>query len=178
MGALRNHQFTGLGFIENKSRMVFDPATLAMMFGASSGVTSTIATITSVAQPVLGVMGAISGIQEAKAQEAEFERQSKEERLMASIEAERMRREGRQKQSAERVAMLESGAMSGTAEGVLEQNAVAQELDALTVEFRGEQRARAAEFQAEQAGRGASPLNIFSAAVEGFSDFDPLNVGN
>lgn len=153
-------------------------AELFLALGASAGTVSTVSTITSIAQPVLGVMSAVSGISEAKAQEAEFERQSKEERLMASIEAERVRREGRQRQSAERVAMLEGGALSGTAEGVLEQNAVAQELDALTVEFRGEQRARAAEFQAEQAGRAASPLNVFGAAIEGFTDFDPLNVGN
>lgn len=153
-------------------------AQLMAMMGASAGTVSTVATVMEIAQPVLGVMGAVAAAGEAKAQTSEFERQATEERLMAGIEAERTRRAARQKQSAERVAMLEGGALSGTAEGVLEQNAVAQELDALTVEFRGEQRAKSAEFQAQQSRRAASPLNIFSAAVEGFSDMDPLNVGN
>jgi hypothetical protein len=74
--------------------------------------------------------------------------------------------------------MLEAGALAGTGEGVLEQNAVAQELDALTIEFQGEQRARSAEYQAAQARRAASPLKIFSAAISGFSQMDPLNIGN
>lgn len=153
-------------------------AFLMTALGASASTVSTVASIAEIASPILGVTSAFAGMQEARAQEAEFDRQAKEERIMAGIEAERMRREGRQRQSADRVAMLESGALSGTAVGVLEQNAVAQELDALTVEFRGEQQARAAEFQADQAARAGTPLGVFSAAVDGFSDFDPLNVGN
>ena len=172
------HQFRLWSDLTNPMRgAVYDPSMLAML-GASSGTVSTIATVVEVAKPILGIMSAVSAAGEAKAQSQEFERQASEERIMAGIEAERTRRAARQKQSAERVAMLEGGALSGTAEGVLEQNAVAQELDALTVEFRGEQRAKSAEFEAAQAKRGASPLNIFSAAVEGFSDMDPLNLNN
>lgn len=153
-------------------------AELLLAAGMSAGTVSTISTVASVAAPVLGVVGAISANQEAKAQAAEFERAADESRLMASIEAERQRKQARQRQSAERAAFLEGGAFSGTAMGVLEQNAVAQELDALTVEFQGEQQARGQEFSAAQARQSASPLNVFSAAVSGFNDFDPLNVGN
>jgi hypothetical protein len=153
-------------------------AELLLAVGAGAKTVSTIATIAEIAAPVLAVGGAVQGIQEAKAQEAEFEREATESRLMAGIEAERMRRDARQRQSAERAAFIEGGAYSGTAQGVLQQNEVAQELDALTVEFQGEQRGRGAEFAASQAARAASPLNVFSAAVGGFNDFDPLNVGN
>lgn len=151
---------------------------LMLALGASTEAVSTLSTVMTVAQPVVAIGSALAGMQESKAQEAEFKRQAIEERVMSGVEAEKARRAARLRQSAERVAMLEGGALSGTAEGVLEQNAVAQELDALTVEFRGEQRARGAEFQAQQARRAASPLNVFSAAIEGFSDMDPLNVGN
>ena len=153
-------------------------AALLAGLGAAGGFLSTLSTIATIASPVIGIMGAVAEIGEAKAQEAEFERQAKEERIMASVEAERTRRAARQEQSRSRVSMLEGGALSGTAFGVLEQNAVAQELDALTVEFMGEQRGTAAEFQAAQARRSASPLKIFSAAISGFSQLDPLNIGN
>ena len=153
-------------------------AQLLLAAGLGAKTVATVSTVAEVAGAVLPVVGAVQGIQEAKAQEAEFEREATESRLMAGIEAERVRREARQRQSAERAAFIEGGAYSGTAQGVLQQNAVSQELDALTVEFQGEQRARGAEFAADQAGRSASPLNVFGAAVSGFSDFDPLNINN
>ena len=153
-------------------------APVLLALGASAGTVATVSTIASVAGAVLPAIGAIQGNKEAKQQEAEFSRQATEQRLFASIEAERTRKAGRQRQSAERAAFIEGGAFSGTAEGVLEQNAVSQELDALTVEFQGEQQARSSQFQAAQAGRAASPLNVFGAAIQGFNDFDPLNVGN
>lgn len=152
------------------------PVLLAM--GASAATASTVATIATVASAVLPAVGALQQAGEAKQQEAEFERQATEERLFSSIEAERSRRQARQVQSAQRAAFIEGGAFSGTAQGVLDQNAVSQELDALTVEFQGEQRAKGAQFQAQQAGRAASPLNVFGAAIQGFNQVDPLNIGN
>jgi len=152
-------------------------AALLPLLGASAGTMATMSTIATVAAPVLGVMSAISGISQAKQQSAEFKRQATEERLMANINAESMRRSARQQQSRDRTAMVEGGVMSGTSFGVLEQNAVAQELDALTVQFTGEQRAVGAEFQAQQARKAAGPLDVFSAAVTGFSAMDPLNIG-
>ena len=136
-----------------------------------------LSSIATIAAPVLGVMSAISEAGAAKEQASEFERQATEERVAANINAEKTRRDARQRQSASRTAMAEGGVLSGTSFGVLDQNAVAQELDALTIEFQGEQRGQSAEFQAAQARKAASPLNVFSAAVEGFSSFDPLNVG-
>lgn len=151
-------------------------ATLLLAGGLGGGLLSTISTVAAIAGPVLAIAGAAQGRQEAQAQSAEFGRQATEERLMASVESERMRRAARQRQSIERTSMIEGGALSGTAVGVLDQNAVAQELDALTVEFQGEQRGRAADFQASQQPTGALP--IFTAAIKGFNQFDPLNLGN
>lgn len=152
-------------------------ATLLLAMGAGAGTAATIGSIATIAAPVLGVMSAISENRAAKEQASEFERQATEERVAANINAEKSRRDARQRQSASRTAMAEGGVLSGTSFGVLDQNAVAQELDALTIEFQGEQRGQSAEFQAAQARKSASPLNVFSAAVEGFSSMDPLNFG-
>lgn len=152
-----------------------DPATLAVMFGA--GGAATIGTVATIAAPVLGVVSAISGNAAARQQGREFDRQARDERVVAGIEAEQARRAARQRQSAARTAMAEGGVLSGTSLGVLDQNAVAQEMDALMIEYRGEQRGQAAEFQAAQARKSASPLNVFSAAVSGFNSMDPLNIG-
>lgn len=152
-------------------------AQLLLMAGASAGTAATVGTIATIAAPVLGVMSAISEVGAAKEQTAEFERQATEERVAANINAEKTRRQARQAQSASRTAMAEGGVLSGTSFAVLDQNAVAQELDALTIEFQGEQRGQSAEFQAAQARKSASPLNVFSSAVEGFSSMDPLNIG-
>lgn len=149
-------------------------AELMLLAGVGAKTAGVIGSIATVASPVLGVMGAIAGVQEKKEQRAEFEREAAESRIMASVEAEKVRRETRQTQSRARTSMAEGGALSGTGLGVLEQNAVAQELDALTVEFRGEQQARGAEFRAGQTGTGY--LDVFSSAVSGFSAMDPLNL--
>jgi hypothetical protein len=154
----------------------FDPATL-MMMGMSAGTAATVGTVATIAAPVLGVMSAVSEVKAAKEQTAEFGRQATEERIAANINAEKFRRDARQEQSRARTAMAEGGVLSGTSFAVLDQNAVAQELDALTIEYQGEQRATGAEFQAAQARKEASPLKVFSAAVEGFSEMDPLNIG-
>ena len=151
-------------------------ASLLLAGGAAGGLFSTLATVATVAAPVLGVASAMQGIKEGKEQEGELKRQATEERLMSNVQAERVRRDSRQRQSAERTAMIEGGAFSGTAQGVLDQNAVAQELEALDVSFRGEQQGRAAEFAAEQS--KGSPLNVFGAAIEGFNQMDSLNIGN
>lgn len=164
----------GLLFVMLPGAALADPATLAVMFGA--GGAATIGTIATIASPVLGVMSAISGNAAANRQGRELERQANEERVMANVEAEQMRRTARQRQSAARVSMAEGGALSGTGFDVLDQNAYAMELDALTVQFRGEQKAKGTAFAAQEARKSASPLNIFSAAVRGFNSMDPLNI--
>jgi hypothetical protein len=170
-------RFIGGGMADPLRGAVFDPLTLAAL-GMSATTISTISTIATVAGPLIGIAGAVSEMGEARAQAAEFDRQSKEERIMANVDAERARRAARQTQSRDRVAALEGGAYSGTMKGVLDQNAVAQELDALTVQFQGEQRGKQADFQAKQAKRAASPLKVFSAAIGGFANMDPLAIGN
>jgi len=140
--------------------------------GAMAGLSS----VATIAAPIIGIAGGISRFAEGNAQAAEYERQGKEERIMAGIQAAQLRREARQRQSRDRVAMIEGGSFTGTGEGVLFQNAVAQEMDALAVEFQGEQRGRAADFQARQS-RG-NILDVFTSAINGFNQVDPLNIGN
>lgn len=141
----------------------------------AGGLFTTLGQIATIASPVLGVASAIQGNKAAKEQAAEYSREARETRVNASIAAERQRRAARVAQSRDRTALAEGGALSGTALGVLDQNAVAQELDALTVAYQGEQQARGADFRAKQARKSASPLNIFTAAVQGFNQIDPLN---
>ena len=149
-------------------------AQLLLAIGASAGTVSTIGSIATIASPVLGVMSALSSMSAAKQQKAEHQREATERRVMAGVEAEQARKKARFMQSRDRASMAEAGAMSGTGLDVLDQNAVAQELDALNVEFRGEQAARGADFRASQS--KSSVLNVFSAAVGGFTQMDPLNL--
>ena len=150
-------------------------AALVPLLGLSAGATGVLSTIAAVAPTVFGVMGAIGQVQAGKAQQQEYNRQAREERVAANIQSARMRREARLMQSRDRALMLEGGALSGTAFGVLKQNAAIQELDALTVTYQGEQQAQTSEAR----GRASrvSPLTIFSAAVSGLSKIDPLNIG-
>jgi len=157
-------------------KIVFDPITIATALGASASTAATIGTVATVASVVLPVLGAVKGNKEAKAQASEFTRQATEARVASSIEAEKLRRKNRIKQSSDRVSFAEGGALSGTAFGVLDQNAVAQELDALTVEFRGEQQGTSADFQAQQARKSASPLNVLTAGIGALNQVDPLNL--
>jgi hypothetical protein len=146
-----------------------------LALGAGSGAMATASTIATIAAPVLSIAGAMQKIGEGRQQEAEFKRQATEERVTSSIRAARMRRDARLAQSRNRTAMAESGALSVSGEGVLKQNAVAAELDALTVQYQGEQQARSSEAR----GRASrvSPLTVFSAAINSFNQMDPLNVG-
>lgn len=150
-------------------------ATLLTALGASAGTVGAVSTITSVAAPIFAIGSAVAGYQESKQQAAEFSRQAREERVTSSIKAARVRRDARIRQSRDRVAMLESGAATGTALDVLKQNAAMDELDALTVQFQGEQQARGLDARARASKK--SPLTIFSTAIDSFSQMDPLNIG-
>lgn len=150
-------------------------AALLPALGITGKAASIIGAVASAAPVVLGVTSAIQGNRAAKEQAAEYTREAREQRITSSIAAERRRREARLAQSAARTSLAEGGALSGTSLGVLDQNAVAQELDALTVQYQGEQAGRGSEFRAAQARKSASPLNIFTAAITGFNQIDPLN---
>lgn len=167
-------QFTGMDFINPMRGVVHDPVTLTTLFGMSAGTASTIGAISTVAGAVLPVMGAIADVQAGQAQAAEHTRAAAETRIGAGVDAERMRKHSRLLQSRDYVSTAEAGALSGTGLGVLDQNAVAQELDALMVEYRGEQGAKGSEFQASQPRAGY--LDVFSSAVGGFTRMDPLNL--
>lgn len=151
-------------------------AVIGPQLGLGAKALTTIGKIVTIAQPIAGIATAVAGAAQARQQANEYKRQGREERVAANLKAERMRRQARLRESRDRVAMLEGGALSGTAPGVLNQNAVAYELDALTVEYQGEQAGRSADFNAKQAKRRAGPLPIFSAAIRGFSQIDPMNL--
>lgn len=150
-------------------------AELLVAIGVGAKTAAAISTVTAVAAPVFAVGSSIAQYKESKDQAAEFSRQARDERVMSSIKAARVRRDARVKQSRDRVSMLESGAASGTALDVLKQNAAMDELDALTVQYQGEQQARGLDARAKASKR--SPLTIFSTAIDSFSQVDPLNVG-
>lgn len=149
-------------------------AELLLTMGASAGTAGAIGSAATVLGPVLQVAGALGAVSAANRQAAEYERAGKESRVMASVEAERMRRYSRQVQSRTMAGMAEAGVLSGTSVGLLDQNAVAQELDALTVEFRGEQQARGYEFEAKQTRKGF--LDVFTTGISAFGQMDPLNL--
>lgn len=115
---------------------------IALGVGASTA--STIASVGQVLSVVGTVAGAAStvagGIAESRQQKAQasvIEQQGRNEAIQRGIEAENMRRQNRVRQAAARASLAEGGSLSGTAFGFLDQNAVAQEVDALTVEYQG-----------------------------------------
>lgn len=163
-------QFTGLTFLDPMKGVVHDPATLLAMGAGGMGGAA------SVLGPVLSVFGAISEVQAANEQAAEHKREATEARVAGHQEAQQQRKASRQRIARDRAAQIEGGAYSGTALGLESQNVAAMELDALMLEYRGEQAGKAADARAEQAKRSASPLKIFTAAVDGFTNFDPLNL--
>lgn len=169
------HQFTGLNFLDPMNGVVHDPASL-MALGMSAGTAGGIGAAASILTPILSIAGAAAEMSAANAQAAEYEREAKEARVAGHYEASAERRRTRQSMAAERGAMIEGGAYSGTSLGLEAQNVAASELDALLLEYRGTQHGRSAEFSAAQARRSASPLKLFTAAVSGFSNFDPLNL--
>ena len=150
-------------------------AGLIPLLGLSAETTATLSTIATIGGAVIPVLGAVASVAEGKAQSAEFDRQAQEQRVSASVQAARALRDARVRQSRDRVAMLQGGSFSGTAFDVLSSNQAVDELDAATIIFQGEQAARGSEAQAQAS--KVSPLKIFSAAVQSFSQVDPLNIG-
>lgn len=149
-------------------------AQLLLALGASGGTLATVGAAAEIAAPVLGIMGSVSSYKAQSDQATAYRQAATRTEVAENLNAARMRRKARVQQSRDRLAMAEAGALSGTAYGVITQNAVERELDALTVEYRG--REQAAGMRAEAAATEPSVLSIFSSAVSGFSDFDPLNV--
>ena len=96
--------------------------------------------VTSIATPIIESRNQ-AAIAEANAAFAEQE--SKDRAVNAGIAAERERRRNRIRQAESEAGAAESGALSGTSLDLLDANSVAFELDALTLQHRGENDARA-----------------------------------
>ena len=175
-------QFTGLGFINPLNGAVFDPVTLTTIFtGMSAGTAATIGSIATIAGPVLGMVGTGMQIsQENKRldqQAAEHDRAAMEQRVSSNIEAERFRRRSRVSQSADRARMAEGGVASGTGLDLLSQNETMMELDALMLEYQGEQAATGQEFAAGQSRSSKGGyLPVLTSGIKGFTNMDPLNL--
>ncbi len=118
----------------------------------------------------------MSEISSAQAQAEEHERAGIESQVSANKQAQLERRRYRQRLAAERAGQIESGVYSGTALDLELQNYLAAEEDAMMIEYSGSQAAKSSAFRAAQARRSATPLKLFTAAIDGFRQFDPLNL--
>ena len=158
-------------------------APVAAWIGSNIGLVSTVA---SVGSGVLGAAGAISGARnQAAVMEANagfMEQEARDRRLAAIVDAERLRRRQRIALSGDRAQMAQAGALSGTSLDLLDQNSVAAELDAMTVEYGGtvahQALPRQAAVQRAEAG-GVRSSGVWSAAgnlISGVSRIDPLNL--
>ncbi len=145
----------------------------------------------SIASTGLSVFSAISQgnaqADAAKAQAGILESRANSERVAASVNAERERRRARQRQSAQRGMAIESlggGALQvGTTQGVLDQAAVYDELDALTIKYNGDLRASGFDAQADQSRAQAGGFRSagYLKAATALTDFipsDPFNMSN
>lgn len=149
---------------------------------------STAAQVATVGGAVLSGATAFTGARnQAAAMESQAalqEQQANDRAVTASIEAERLRRQQRTALARDRAATFGAGAGSGTSLDLLDQNTVAAELDALTVQYGGRQDAAT---QRQQAGatrmqadtvRSGAPFEAVGRLASGLSTlrFDPLNM--
>ena len=120
-------------------------------------------------------MNAIGAIQQGNAARASAEYNAKileqnavVERQQASAREEAQRRQSRQVLGQQRAAFAQSGGgMGGSAADVMEQSGIMAELDALTLRYEGDLRARGMEVSASQerfAGKQAQRQGYFAAA--------------
>ena len=149
-------------------------------------VVSTVATVASVGSAIATPI--IAGKRQErieKANAASLQADANRREVAASVQAERERRRSRQMIANQEASLTEAGAASGTSLDLVDQNSVALELDALTVEFSGQQGADSLRDQAAQrsfVGQMAGSSGILSGIGAGVSSadrlvtsFDPLN---
>ena len=158
---------------------------MAALVGFVAAHAGTIATVASIASAGIGAAGAISGARNEKAlieaNAAQMEQTAKDRRVAASVEAEKLRRKQRVLLASDRGKMAQAGALSGTSLDLLDQNRVAAELDALTVQYNGDQGASDLERQAildrsEAGGVGRSGYLTAAGRIgSGLASIDPLN---
>lgn len=130
----------------------------------------------SVLGPVLKVAGAFSEMSAGRRQAAEEEREGVETQVAKNIEADMLRKRNKQQRAKDIAGQIEGGSYSGTGLDLDVYNMLQMERDALMVEYQGEQGRKSAQFRAQESRKAASPLKVFTAAVDGFSSFDPLNL--
>lgn len=160
-------------------------AFLAPLMGFITSNAATISTVASVGSAAIGVAGALKGARDQAAlmegNAAQMEQAAKDRRVAANIEAERLRRRQRVALSRDAAMMQEAGAASGTSLDLLDQNRVAAELDALTVQYGGETAGQGLEQQAaldraEIPGvKSGGYLTAAGRALSGIGSIDPLN---
>lgn len=168
-------EFGRFKFLDPMRGVCYDPATLLAM-GAGGGAVGTIGTIATTLGPILQIAGAVSEIGAARAQAEEHEREGIESQVSANRQAQLERRRNRQRRASERARQIEGGVYSGTALDLELQNYLTAEQDAAMIEYSGTQAGRSSQFRAQQARKSASPLKIFTAAIDGYRQFDPLNL--
>lgn len=160
-------------------------ALVSAFMTANAATISTIGTVAAVGSGVLGAATAYTGARNEaaimKGQAAQNEQAAKDRRVASSIEAERLRRQNRIAMSRGRAGMAEAGALSGTSLDLLDQNSVALELDALTVQYGGDREAQSLQtsggFMRSEANRvrGTGVPAAAGSLLSGLSRIDPLN---
>lgn len=153
---------------------------------------STLASIGAAATAISGVVGAVGAIVSGRNQAAVAEHNASVQEVaatnrevVAGLNAERQRRANRQQIAAQRAGAAEAGALSGTSLDLLDENSVALELDALTIEYQGKidadvnrqqaqmQRADAKNYRT--AGALSAAGKAIGALGSAFNSFDALN---
>lgn len=163
-------------------------AAVGAWVAANAGTISAVVSVASAAATAAGsVMQGRQQNKIARANAAAKDQEARDRALQGSIAAERERRRNRAILASQEASAAESGAFSGSTLDLLDNNSVALEMDALTVEFNGQ-------VGAGQSSRQASILRVegsaaqsgglltgigqgIGAAGQAFSRFDPLNVG-
>lgn len=168
-------EFGRFKFLDPMNGVCHDPATLTAL-GMSAGAAGTVGTVATVLGPVLSIAGAMAEVSAARAQAEEHEREGIESQVAANYQAQLARRHHRQRMASERAGQIEGGVYSGTSLDLELQNYLAAEQDAMMIEYGGVQAGKSAAFRAQQARRSATPLTVFTAAIDGFRQFDPLNL--
>lgn len=158
---------------------------MAALIGFVAANAATISTVASIASAGIGAVGAISGARQQsaliEANAAQMEQTAKDKRVAASVEAERLRRKQRVMLSGDMAKTAQAGALSGTSLDLMDQNSVSAELDALTVQYNGEQGAsdlqrQAALDRAEASGvKNSGYLTAAGRTMSGLASIDPLN---
>ena len=155
----------------------------ASQAGTISAITGALGLASSIATPLIESRNQAAI---AKGQAAQLEQTARDQAVAASIAGERQRRKNRQLLARQEAGAAQAGAFTGTTLDLLDQNSVALEADALTVEFNERNQAAAtaqqgANLRAQAADiKSGGRLGALGAGIGGANklanlSFDPLN---